>query len=109
MTWLDLPSSLHTLGFHARESSLVTAALPRAAGIPAHPVSGLLQHNGRFYLHSWTEVYLGRWIPVDAMVGQFPADASHLSFVAGMADPGPDLARILSRLPVTVVGSVRAQ
>jgi transglutaminase-like putative cysteine protease len=93
----------------AREFSLVTAALARAAGIPAHPVSGLLQHNGRFYLHSWTEVYLGRWIPVDAMVGQFPADASHLSFVAGMADPGPDLARILSRLPVTVVGSVRAQ
>jgi hypothetical protein len=93
----------------AREFALVTAALLRAAGIPAHPVSGLLQHDGRFYLHSWTEIYLGGWIPVDAMLGQFPADASHLSFVAGTADPGPDLARILSRLPVTVVGSVRAQ
>lgn len=93
----------------AREFALVTAALARAAGIPAHPVSGLLQHEGRFFLHSWTEIYLGRWIPVDAMLGQFPADASHLSFVAGTADPGPDLARILSRLPVTVVGSVKAQ
>ena len=93
----------------AREFALVTAALARAAGIPAHPLSGLLQHEGRFYVHSWTEIYLGRWIPVDAMLGQFPADASHLSFVAGTADPGPDLARILSRLPVTVVGSVKAQ
>jgi hypothetical protein len=93
----------------AREFALLTTALARAAGIPAHPVSGLLQHEGRFYLHSWTEVYLGRWVPADAMLGQFPADASHLSFVSGAADPGPDLARILSRLPVTVVGSVKAQ
>ena len=93
----------------AREFSLLTTALARAAGIPAHPVSGLLQSGGRFYQHSWTEIYLGRWIPVDAMLGQFPADASHLAFVSGVADPGPDLARILSRLPVRVVGTVRAQ
>jgi hypothetical protein len=93
----------------AREFALVTTALARAAGIPAHPVSGLLQSGGRFYQHSWTEVYLGRWIPVDAMLNQFPADASHLSFVSGAADPGPDLARILARLPVTVVGTVPAR
>ena len=93
----------------AREFALVASALARAAGIPAHPVSGLLQHEGRFYLHSWTEIYLGRWIPVDAMLNQFPADASHLSFVSGTADATPDLARILSRLPITVVGSVKGQ
>ena len=93
----------------AREFALLAAAMARAAGIPAHPVSGLLQHNGRFYLHSWTEVYLGRWVPVDAMLNQVPADASHLSFVSGVPDAGPDLARIISRLPVTVTGSVRAK
>jgi transglutaminase-like putative cysteine protease len=92
----------------AREFALLTAAMARAAGIPAHPVSGLLQHEGRFYIHSWTEIYLGRWIPVDAMLDQFPADASHLSFMSGSADPGPDLARILARLPVTVTGTVAA-
>lgn len=88
----------------AREFALLTTAMARAAGIPAQPVSGLLQHEDRFYLHAWTEIYLGRWIPVDAMLGQFPADASHLSFVTGVADPGPELARMLSRLPVTVAG-----
>jgi hypothetical protein len=93
----------------AREFALLTAALARAAGIPAHPVSGLLQHGGRFYLHSWAEIYLGRWVPVDAMLGQFPADASHLSFNSGSADPSPGLARILSRLPITVIGTTRAQ
>ena len=92
-----------------RNSAVHFRGSPGAAGIPAHPVSGLLQHEGRFYLHSWTEIYLGRWIPVDAMLNQVPADASHLAFIAGYADAGPDLARILSRLPITVTGSVRAQ
>ena len=95
-------------GGDAREFALLATAMSRAAGIPAHPVSGLLQHNGRFYLHSWTEIYLGRWVPVDAMLDQVPADASHLPFSSGVADPGPDLARILTRLPVTVTGSVKA-
>ena len=34
MTWLDLPSSLHTLGFHARESSLVRALEKSGATLP---------------------------------------------------------------------------
>ena len=75
----------------AREFALLTTALARAAGVPAHPVAGLLQHDGRFYMHTWTEVYVGRWIPVDAMLGQFPADASHLPFLSGSVEPGPDL------------------
>lgn len=90
----------------AREFALVTTALSRAAGIPAHPVSGLLYHNGHFYLHAWTEVNIGRWIPVDAMLGQFPADAAHLPFLTGAADPGPDLARVLSRLELSVTRAV---
>jgi transglutaminase-like putative cysteine protease len=64
--------------------------------------------NGRFYLHAWTEVYLGRWVPVDAMLNQFPADASHIPFLSGAADPGPDLARILSRLEISVARVVPA-
>jgi hypothetical protein len=93
----------------AREFALLTTALARAAGVPAHPVAGLLQHEGRFYMHTWAEVYLGRWIPVDAMLGQFPADASHLPFLPGSADLSPDVARILTRLPLTVVGAARSQ
>lgn len=92
----------------AREFALLTTALLRAAGVPAQPVAGLLQHEGRFYMHTWAEVYVGRWIPADAMLGQFPADASHMPFLPGSVEPGPDLARILTRLPLTVVGAVRA-
>jgi transglutaminase-like putative cysteine protease len=92
----------------AREFALLTTAFARAAGVPAHPVAGLLQHEGRFYLHAWAEVYVGRWVPVDAMLNQFPADASHLSFLTGTADPSPDLARVLTRLQLRVIGAVRA-
>ena len=93
----------------AREFALLTTALARAAGIPARPVTGLLHVGGRFYLHAWTEVYLRRWVPVDAMLGQVPADASHLPFLSGAADPGPDLARVLSRLQLSVIRAIRVQ
>lgn len=93
----------------AREFALLSAALARAAGIPARPISGLLHHDGRFYLHAWTEVYLGRWVPVDAMLGQYPADASHLPFLSGAADPGPDLARVLSRLQLSVIRAIKVR
>jgi hypothetical protein len=86
----------------AREFALLATSLLRAVGIPAQPVTGLLQANGRFYMHAWTEVYLGRWVPMDAMLGQLPADASHIAFMSGAAEPGPDLARILSRLDISV-------
>jgi hypothetical protein len=86
----------------AREFALLTTALLRAAGIPAQPVTGLLQVNGRFYLHAWTDVYIGRWVAMDAMLNQFPADASHIPFLSGSAEPGPDLARIMSRLDISV-------
>ena len=92
----------------AREFALLTSAVARAAGIPAQPVAGLLLHEGRFYMHAWTEVYLGRWIPVDAMLNQFPADASHLSFITGSPELGPDLGRILTRLDLSVISTTRA-
>ena len=92
----------------AREFALLTTAIARAAGIPAHPVAGLLLHESRFYMHAWTEVYLGRWIPVDAMLNQFPADASHLSFLTGSTEIGPDLGRILTRLELSVISTMSA-
>ena len=88
----------------AREFALLLTALSRAAGVPAQPVAGLLEHDGRFYLHAWAEVYTGRWVPVDAMLGQYPADASHVGLVNGSAELGPDLARVLGRLKLSTAG-----
>lgn len=90
-------------GGDAREFALAVTALARAAGIPAQAVSGLLYHDGRFFTHAWSEVYVGRWVPVDGMLGQFPADAAHLALLRAAVDVGPEVARVLGRLPIEVV------
>lgn len=76
--------------------TLLYVAMARAAGIPARPVSGLLLVDGRFYFHSWAEIFLHRWIPVDPTWNQFPADAGRLRLlVDGYARP-------LDLLPMTL-------
>jgi transglutaminase-like putative cysteine protease len=92
----------------AREFALAFTALARAAGVPARLVSGLLYHDGRFYAHAWSMAYVGRWVPVDPMLGQVPADASHLDFGHDMVDLGPEIVRVLNRVELTVVGSTRS-
>ncbi|MGH7658469.1 MAG: transglutaminase-like domain-containing protein, partial [Gemmatimonadales bacterium] len=67
----------------ADANALALTALARASGIPARPVSGLLLADGRFYLHSWVELYLGEWVEVDPALGQFPVDARHIRLLAG--------------------------
>jgi transglutaminase-like putative cysteine protease len=68
--------------------TLLFVAMARAAGIPARPVSGLLLVDGRFYFHSWAEIFVNRWIPADPTWNQFPADAGRLRLlVDGYARP----------------------
>jgi Transglutaminase-like superfamily len=74
--------------------TLVFVALARAAGLPARPVSGILLAGERFYLHSWAEVFLDRWVPVDPTWGWFPAPADRVRVVTG------GLARPLELLPL---------
>jgi transglutaminase-like putative cysteine protease len=48
------------------EHAVLTAALCRAAGVPARVVVGYLYVRGTFLGHMWAEAYAGRWIPLDA-------------------------------------------
>jgi len=78
------------------EHTALVAALCRAAGIPCKAVAGVVYLNGAFYYHAWNEVYLDKasggpaWLPVDAALGQWPADATHIKFVEG--DPAEQTA-----------------
>jgi hypothetical protein len=63
------------------EHSVLTAAMCRAAGVPARVVVGLLYADnlGGFGYHMWNEVYInGRWVAVDAALKQTEVDATHL-------------------------------
>jgi transglutaminase-like putative cysteine protease len=63
------------------EHAVLTAAMCRAAGIPARVVVGLVyvgKHRG-FGYHMWNEVYVNqRWVAIDPTWDQTTVDAAHI-------------------------------
>jgi hypothetical protein len=103
---LSLPDALSTLDNRVgdcNEHAVLLAALARAAGIPCRVEAGLVYLKGRFYYHAWNIVYLGRWITVDAVYDQVPADVSHIRFVTGSPSQQLDLMGIIGKLKLRVI------
>ncbi len=103
---LSLPDALSTLDNRVgdcNEHAVLLAALARAAGIPCRVEAGLVYLKGRFYYHAWNLVYLGRWITVDAVYGQVPADVSHIRLVTGSPSQQLDLMGIIGKLQLKVI------
>lgn len=65
------------------EKTLMFATYARAAGLPTRLMGGLVYRNGYFFFHTWPEVRLGKWVPVDPTLYQFPADATHIPLITG--------------------------
>jgi len=103
---LSVPSALATLKQRmgdCNEHAVLFAALARAAGIPTRVEAGLVYMDGRFYYHAWNVVNLGRWITVDSLMNQFPADVTHIRLVRGEAAEQLDLMGVIGRLTLEVV------
>ena len=103
---LSLPDALSTLENRVgdcNEHAVLLAALARAAGIPCRVEAGLAYLKGRFYYHAWNQVYLGRWITVDSVFGQIPADVSHIRLVTGSLSQQLDLMGIIGRVKLRVI------
>lgn len=99
---LSVPSALQTLRKKmgdCNEHAVLLAAMARAAGIPAQIEAGLVYLKGRFYYHAWNALYLDRWVTVDALMNQIPADVTHIRFVRGEPRQQIDL--------MGVIGAVR--
>jgi hypothetical protein len=63
------------------EHSVLTAAMCRAAGVPARCVIGLVYAPdlSGFGPHMWNEVHVnGRWVAIDAAFNQSEVDATHI-------------------------------
>jgi transglutaminase-like putative cysteine protease len=96
-----LPSALLAITSGRGDASAATAlylALARSAGLPARAAGGVVYVRGRFYYHTWPEVWLGRWVPVDPVADQFPADAAHLRLAVGTLARRAELVRRLGTL-----------
>ena len=103
---LSLPDALSTLQNRVgdcNEHAVLLAALARAAGIPCRVEAGLAYLKGRFYYHAWNLVYLGRWITVDSVFRQIPADVSHIRLVSGSLSQQLDLMAIIGRVKLRVI------
>ncbi|MEE8604490.1 MAG: transglutaminase-like domain-containing protein [Candidatus Aminicenantaceae bacterium] len=69
------------------EHTVIMVALCRAVGIPARAAVGIMYGDGIFAYHMWPEVYVGRWINLDAKwlatdeeTGELYTDATHIKF-----------------------------
>ncbi len=103
---VSVPDALATLQNRAgdcNEHAVLMAALARAAGVPADIEVGLVHLRGRFFYHAWNRVYVGRWITVDALFDQIPADVSHIRLAVGSPEQQVDLMSVIGRLRLTVV------
>ena len=67
-----------------RQYAMLTAALCRAAGVPARTALGLVydkdpEKGPILAFHMWTEVFVGgRWMGIDAVWGEGGVGADHL-------------------------------
>ncbi len=72
-----------TLQGDCSEFSMLTAAMCRAEGVPSRTAIGLIYADVKgspcFAFHMWAEVWIkGRWIPIDATLGNGYVGATHL-------------------------------
>lgn len=103
---LSLPDALSTLENRVgdcNEHTMLLAALSRAAGIPAKVEAGLVYLNDRFYYHAWNALYLGEWITADALMGQLPADVTHIRFSSGAHSLPLDIIGIIGKIKLEIL------
>ena len=107
---LSVPNALETMNNlvgDCNEHAVLLAALARAAGIPAQVEAGLVYQRGRFYYHAWNVLFIGTWVTADAVMGQMPADVTHIRFVRGEADQQIDLIGVIGKVRLKVLEKTR--
>ena len=103
---ISIPNALQVLQTRTgdcNEHTVLFNALARAVGIPARTVVGLVYLRDAFYYHAWSEVWLGKWISLDSVLDQFPADVTHVKFVEGEIDRQLDLLQLIGTLKIEVL------
>jgi hypothetical protein len=110
---LSVPSAVETLekGMgDCNEHAVLLAALARAAGIPSQVEAGMVYLRGRFYYHAWNVLFIrewGGWVTADAVMGQMPADVTHIRFVRGAIDRHLDLVGTIGRLKMEILETAK--
>lgn len=86
------------------ESTIMYTTYSRAGGLPTRLIGGLVYKNGYFYFHTWPEIWLGKWVPVDPTFMQFPADVTHIPLQTGNVKDLLDLANQMKNIKIEILG-----
>jgi hypothetical protein len=96
------------------EHTVLTVALLRAAGIPARAAVGIMYGGGIFAYHMWPEVYVGRWIGLDAKwlaidkkTGEYYTDATHIKLGQSLLDE--NIFREMSQAIAEIIGLLKLE
>jgi hypothetical protein len=103
---LSVPDAISTLDNKVgdcNEHAVLTAALARAAGVPARVEAGLVYMKGRFFYHAWNSFYLDNWTTADTIFGQMPADVTHIRLISGSADGQLNLMGVFGKINLEVL------
>jgi len=80
----DATEILKTKEGVCRDYAILTTTLLRSAGIPARVVAGLVNWDGTFYYHAWSEAWDGnRWIGIDSTTDDQQLSAGHIKLADG--------------------------
>ncbi len=80
----DASEILSTKEGVCRDYAILTTTLLRAAGIPSRVVAGLVNWDGTFYYHAWSEAWDGhRWIGIDSTTEDQQLSAGHIKLADG--------------------------
>lgn len=107
---LSVPNALEVLKNKVgdcNEHAVLTAAMLRAAGIPAQIEAGLVFLQGRFYYHAWNVLYLDKWITADAVFNQIPADVTHIRLVRGEGGEQLNLMSVMGKIKLEVLDQTK--
>jgi len=103
---VSIPNALEVLRTKkgdCNEHTVLFNALARAVGIPAKTVVGVVYLRGAFYYHAWSEVWLGKWVTLDSVLNQFPADVTHIKFLEGEIDRQIDIIQLIGNLKIELI------
>lgn len=96
------------------EHTVLTVALCRAAGLPARAAVGIMYADGIFAYHMWPEVFIGRWIGLDAKwlvkdktSRELYTDATHIKF--GHSDLDENLFNEMAGSISSIIGSLKLE
>jgi len=105
---VSVPSALQVLQIRkgdCNEHAVLLAALVKAAGIPAQVAAGLVYSGGGFFYHVWVEAFVGQWVSADPVMGQLPADATHIRIVRGDLQKQAVILRLLGKMKIEVLAN----